>query len=125
MNMPIVAMVTGMVLVGIGLAGYGLSDAPSKTALIPAFFGMPVIICGALALKERFLKHAMHVAAVLGVLGFLAPLGRIIPTAVRGEFRLDLGGICLIGMAVVCGVFVLLCVKSFIDVRKAREAGQE
>jgi len=118
-------MVTGIVLVGIGLAGYGLSDAPSKTALIPAFFGIPIIICGMLGLKEKFLKHAMHAAAVLGVLGFLAPLGRIIPTAIRGEFALDLGGICLIGMAVVCGVFVLLCVKSFIDVRKAREAGQE
>lgn len=125
MNMPVITMVVGILLVLIGLSGYGLSDAPSKTALIPTFFGIPVIICGMLALKEKFLKHAMHAAAVLGVLGFLAPLGRIIPTAIKGDFAFDLGGFCLVGMALVSGIFVLLCVKSFIDVRKAREAGNQ
>lgn len=124
MNMPIITMVAGILLILLGLVGYGGSGMEHKTALIPAFFGMPIVICGALALKEKFLKHAMHVAAVLGVLGLLAPLGRIIPQTLNEGFVFDLAGICLVGMALVSGIFVLLCVKSFIDVRKAREAGE-
>jgi type III secretory pathway component EscS len=64
----------------------------------------------------------MHAAAVFGVLGMLASLARIIQQLTRGEFEFDLKGICLVGMVVISGTFIALCVKSFKDARKAREA---
>jgi hypothetical protein len=43
----------------------------SWTALIPAFFGLPLVILGVLALQEGWRKHAMHAAVVVGLIGFL------------------------------------------------------
>ena len=42
-----------------------------KTALIPAAFGLALLLCGALALKESRKKHAMHAAAMVGLLGWV------------------------------------------------------
>jgi uncharacterized membrane protein len=125
MNMPLIGSVFGVLLIALGVVGFIGGDMEHKTALIPAFVGLPILIASLIGFKESCLKHAMHAAAVLGVLGFLGPLGRIIPQLTRGEFEFDLKGICLVGMAVISGAFVALCVKSFIDVRKAREAAAE
>ncbi|MEM6822515.1 MAG: hypothetical protein AAF558_11310 [Verrucomicrobiota bacterium] len=121
-NMPLVGVVFAILLILVGVGGYVGGDMASKTALIPTFFGLPLLIASALAFKEAFLKHAMHAAAMVGLLGFLAPLGRIIPQAAKGKFEFDLAGICMVLMVVLCGLFTAFCVKSFIDVRKARTA---
>lgn len=122
MNMPLIGTVFGLLLIGIGVGGYVGGDMASKTALIPAFFGLPILIASLIAFKESCLKHGMHVAAVFGVLGFLAPLGRVVPQVLKGKFELNLAGSCMVSMIVVSGVFVALCVKSFKDARRAREA---
>ena len=121
--MPIVSIVMGALLVGLGAYGYSESESKSITAWIPAFVGGPLILCGLIALKESLLKHAMHVAAMLGVIGFLLAAGRLGMLAAKGTLDLtQLGGQSLAGMAALCAVFVALCVKSFIDARKRRQA---
>ena len=40
-------------------------------ALIPAFVGAPLVLAGLVGMVERFLKHAMHLAAMIGLLGCL------------------------------------------------------
>jgi len=122
MNMPLIGSVFGLLLIGIGVGGYVGGDMASKTALIPAFFGLPILIASLIAFKEAFLKHAMHAAAVFGVLAFLAPLGRVIPQTIKGKFELNLAGGCMLAMIVVSGIFIALCIKSFKDARRAREA---
>ena len=123
--MPIVSIVMGALLVGLSAYGY-INGDPAKdkvTAFIPAFVGVPLILCGLIALKESLLKHAMHVAAMLGVIGFLLAAGRLGMLAAKGTLDLtQLGGQSLAGMAALCAVFVALCVKSFIDARKRRQA---
>jgi len=121
-NLPVTGMVIGALLIALGLAGYFAGGRASVTALIPAFFGLPLLLSSALGQKEAWQKHAMHLASVFGLLGFLAPLGRIIPTAAKGEFVLNMAGISMILMVVLCGFFTFLCVKFFIDARKARQA---
>jgi hypothetical protein len=78
-----------------GLAAYGfLGAAPAQrslTALIPAAFGLPLAMCGLLALKDALRKAAMHVAVVFALLGALASGGRglprpRIPAAIRGPW---------------------------------------
>lgn len=124
--MPIVSIVMGALLVGLGVYGYTAAetDTPSVTALIPAFVGGPLILCGLIALKDSLLKHAMHAAAMLGVLGFLAAAGRLGMVAAKGDLDPSkLGTQSLMAMTGLCAVFVALCVRSFIAARRRRLAG--
>jgi hypothetical protein len=120
MNMPRIGIATGILLILTGLAGYFLGGKVSVTALIPAFFGVAIAIASAVGSNERFLKHAMHAAATLGLLGFIAPLGRLIPKAIKDGFELNMASGSMIAMSIICAGFVMLCVKSFVDVRRAR-----
>ena len=67
--MPLVTVVFGIILIAMGAGGYFGTGSESVTALIPAFFGVPMVIAGLLARQEKFLKHAMHAAALLALLG--------------------------------------------------------
>lgn len=119
--MPQSTITAGLILIALGLLGYFVfgGDDPHITALIPAFVGVPIALLGAIAMKPGARKHAMHVAAVLALLGFLAPLGRLIPKATSGELVFNPATFMNIGMAVTCLVLLILCVKSFIAARRA------
>jgi hypothetical protein len=92
----------------------------SWTALIPAITGVPILLSSLLAKNPNKLKMGMHIAVTFGLLGFLAPLGRIIPTAVKGNFELKLSAGCMIAMSLVSAIFVVQCIKSFKAARQAR-----
>lgn len=118
--MPTTAINFGRLLILIGLAGYayGVYNGNSSfTAFIPAAFGLLLLILGYIArAKESMRKHLMHVAVIVGLLGFIMPLIRIIMKI--KEFELSGAVVSQITMAVVCLVFVILCVMSFIKARK-------
>jgi hypothetical protein len=121
---PLITVVFGILLVALGLWGrFGTPEGQnSVTSLIPAFIGAPVILLGLLALKESLLKHTMHLAAMLGLLGFLAAGGRLVTKLIQtgtleGRAALSTGL-----MTSLCGVFVALCVNSFIQARRRRKA---
>lgn len=115
-----------------GTESSALSEAkPSKrsfTALIPAAFGIPLLLCGILALDERKLKHAMHIAAMFGLLGALAGGGRGMMGLGKffsGDPSLNQRSFLYVWlMTLICGAFVVLCVRSFIAVRRQRQAEQ-
>lgn len=116
-------IVYGIIFIVMGLYGYFGISSESITALIPAFFGIPMLILGWLALNEKYLKHAMHGAAVLTLLGFAGTVSGLI------KFFKMLSGVELERpaavtvqaiMSVLCLVFLVLAVKSFIDARKNR-----
>src|SRR5437660_4655501 len=109
-------MVFGILLIGLGLGGFFGTGAEHYTALIPAYFGAALLVLGLLALKDGLRKHAMHLAAMVGLLGVVGALFRPAKTLLSGDTFADpipptLQGI----MALLCAVFVGLCVKSFID----------
>ena len=100
------------------------------TALIPAGFGLLLIVLGLIARAgaNKTRMHAMHVAALLGLLGVALPLWRVIKamTADTAIDPLPVGG--NIAMIVLCGVFLALCIRSFIEariLRKQKEAGAQ
>lgn len=127
--MAIPTIVCGALLVAVGVFGYanatpGDNGKVSPTALIPAFFGAALIVCGVLAFNANFRKHVMHLAVIIGLVGVIGgfmPLVRQYnktgsfdpakPSAVAGEL-----------MIAICAIFVFLCVNSFIAVRRARKA---
>jgi uncharacterized membrane protein len=119
--MPQVTIVYGLALIALGLIGYFATGGVSVTALIPAFFGIPIVIAGWIARNEKMLKHAMHAAAVLGLLGFLGTLRGLIALLTGGEATPAI--VSQATMAVLSAIFVALCVRSFIQARREREAG--
>ncbi len=120
--MPSTAIVSGILLILIGIIGYVFSlidGNTSWTALIPAAFGLVLDILGIAAKQmESLRKHLMHAAVVVGLLGFLASAGRILMKI--SDIKVSLAVFSQVAMAVICLVFVLLCVKSFISARKER-----
>lgn len=118
--MPKITIVFGLFLIIIGLVGYIATNMVSWTALIPAFFGLPLAILGWLASKEKWRKHAMHMAAMVGLLGFVGGAFSFVRPLLSGnEIKLVAASMQAL-MALTCAVFVGLCVKSFIDARRAR-----
>jgi len=116
-----VAIVFGILLIGLGLGGYFGTGSEHITALIPAYFGAALLVLGLLALKDSLRKHAMHLAAMVGLLGVIGALFRPVKTLLSGGSFADPVPPTLQGiMALLCAVFVGLCVKSFIDVRRRR-----
>lgn len=108
-------------LIALGLLGYVGTGAESPTALIPAVFGLLLLLLGLLARNPDRRKLAMHIAVVVGLLGFagtvrsLTNLGPLIsgepvarPAAVMAQSV----------MAVLMGIYVALCIKSFVDARR-------
>jgi hypothetical protein len=116
----------GIFLIVVGLVGYGSSETHAPTALIPAGFGVVLALLGVLALKDSLRKHAMHLAAMVGLIGLLGAAGMGVPKLITmlsgGNVERPLAVISQVVMAAACLVFVGLCVKSFIDARRARAA---
>ena len=61
----------GIALVVLGVGAYVLTSAASVTALIPAFVGIPLLVCAAVARAETRRRPAIVVALAVAVLGAL------------------------------------------------------
>lgn len=122
--MPTVSITCGALLLLIGVLGYissVMTDKASVTALIPAFFGIILILLGILArTKENLRKHLMHAAVLVALLGFLATAGRLVSKL--GELTYSAAVVSQIATAVVCLFFVVLAIKSFADARRGKES---
>jgi hypothetical protein len=116
----------GILLVAISGAFYFAMNPHETATLHPAGIGVLLIVCGALANTENSKRRMlwMHIAVLLGLIGFLT-------TGIRVVIALAHGTASIINMlafderlaiALVCLLFVVLCVRSFIAARRARLA---
>src|SRR5690349_20914986 len=96
--MPSSAIAFGIILILQGIITYFISESKSPTAFIPAIFGV-----------------------LLALFGVLGGLGRgIMKLAQAGTVNLAIGSMLLMG--VICLVFLIMCIRSFIAARRARTA---
>lgn len=110
-----VLFAAALLLLGVGFyLGTGMK---SMTALIPAFFAIPLGVCGLVSRTPRSTKIAMHVAVLVALLGALAPIGMI---ASRWSKMASVAKIELITMMAICALLLVIYVKSFIDARRAK-----
>lgn len=120
--MPTTAIMSGVLLILIGIMGYFFSLADgntSWTALIPAIFGMLLLILGYAAKDSDALrKHLMHAAVLIALIGFIVPLFRIISK--MNDFTISLAILSQIAMSLICLAFVIISVKSFINAGQNR-----
>jgi hypothetical protein len=113
----------GVALIALGLGGYFATGAQSPTALIPAAAGLLLVGFGLLARNPRMRMHAMHGAALVGVLGLAGSIGGVSKVAklLAGEtIARPAAAISRSIMALLCLAFVALTVRSFVAARIAR-----
>ena len=127
--MAIPTLITAILLIVVGVVGYAGQDPNpetgkvSATALIPAGIGVVLAVCGLLAFNDKARKHAMYLAAVVGLFGvFGGFMPLVLPLIKNGTFDpLKPSAIAGELMILLCAVFVGLCVRSFILAKKARK----
>lgn len=117
----------GVVLIVVGIASFVVTGSVHPTALIPVWFGIALILCGVLANTPNARRRMlwMHIAVTIGLIGFIFPAVMAIkdwvaahgaplahPAAVEEQSA----------MAIICLVFTILCVRSFIVARRSRIA---
>jgi fucose 4-O-acetylase-like acetyltransferase len=119
-----VSIFFGALLFILGIVAFVGTGSVHPTALIPIYFGLPLVVFGYLAKSplESRRKLYMHINVTVGLLGFLGSLGKAIQG--YGHAR-SLGidpdmkaiGAQLI-MAALLFIYVMMCVRSFIDARR-------
>lgn len=126
-----VTLVFAALLIALGLVGYLGSGSQFPTALIPLWWGVALAIFGFLAMSpsESRRKLFMHINVTIGLLGFIGALveairgyGKPAPTGVNTSGFLITAETSKITMAVLMLIYVLLCVRSFINARRTRVA---
>jgi hypothetical protein len=141
--MRVPTLIVAVLLIVVGIVGYAGQDPAqgkvSPTALIPAIIGAVIGVCGLLSFSDKLRKHAMHLASVVGLIGVFGgvmPLQRQAKTIREDAEKagapismseawskvdpLKPSAVSGVLTSLICLVFVGLCVKSFIDARKAR-----
>jgi hypothetical protein len=120
-----VTLVFATLFIALGLIGFIGTGSVHYTALIPSALGLLLGIFGALSFSPDAgrRKLFMHINVTLGLLGFLGTVMGLV------QWFQMLAGATLKNppateskavMALLCLVYVALCVRSFIAARKAR-----
>jgi len=116
--MPKTTLIFAFLLIALGVGAFGISS--SRTALLPAYVGVALGLFAGLALLfEGARKHLMHVAALVALLGALAPAAAL---AIRAAKMSPLALSVNLGMLLLSAALLALMVRSFIAVRRAGSA---
>ncbi|MCF7729758.1 MAG: hypothetical protein K9M81_05245 [Chthoniobacterales bacterium] len=118
--MPLLSFIFGLLLNLIGLFGFFGTGATHYTALIPCALGLLLIASGLVAQKEHLRRHAMHGAVLISLIGLLGTASAF----TKIPLLLDHAAgdkapafVAKIATAILCGLFFLLCLRSFIKAR--------
>jgi len=115
------------ILIFLGIVFFVLTGSNAPTSLIPAFFGIVLLVLGFVARTEDSKRRmmVMHIAVTIGLIGFLFPAIRsgkvVLAKYMSGVPIAHLRAVQEEGlMAVICLLYVVLCVRSFIAARRSR-----
>ncbi len=123
--MPIITVITGLLLIIVGIVSRLLSDTTSLTIHIPTAIGVVFVGLGLLARRPTWRKHVMHAAAavaLLAVIGSMPGLVRLPGLLAGQDVGHPLAVIARSLTALICAGFVGLAVRSFIAARLPRQA---
>ena len=123
-----VTYIFGVLLILVGLVGYFVTGSAHPTALIPTWFGLAMVVGGILAVSpsEGRRKLFMHINVTIGLVGLIGAIA----SALHGYGHARSLGMdpdykalaAQLTMAVLLLIYVNLCVRSFIQARRSRQA---
>jgi hypothetical protein len=119
-----ITTVFGVLLALVSVGFWFAMGRATSAALHPAGLGVVLIVCGLLANTENAKQRMlwMHIAVTVGLVGFLLTSINAVLQIVRGTTAVA-SGLPFderVVSALICLIFVILCVRSFIAARKAR-----
>jgi len=117
----------GILLILLAIIGFVATGSTHPTALIPAILGIAFVLFGVMANSENPKKRMlwMHISVTVALLAFLGTIKADIQTIQlsRGvEFPHPAAVLEKGAMSLLCLIYVLFCVRSFIAARRARVA---
>ncbi len=117
--MPKPTLVFAALLIALGVGAFALSGSP--TSLLPAYFGGVLAVLAGLALAYAGARrHLMHAAAVVALLGALAPTAALVIRASKMS-PLALG--VNVSMLALSAALLAMMVRSFVVARRSRTPG--
>ena len=99
------------------MSTWGYIDTSSFTALIPAFFGVILLLLGTMLTNEKLVKLCAHLVVLFTLLILLALIIQVLPGVVE---RGGVGLIRVILMISTSSIAMIVFIKSFINNRKSR-----
>lgn len=119
-----VTLLFAVLLIALGLAGFLHTGSQHPTALIPTWFGLALGVFGLLAIspKERRRKLFMHINVTIGLLGFLGAVAEIVRSLASSKAILMTALVAKTAMAWLLLIYIILCVRSFMNARRSRKA---
>jgi hypothetical protein len=116
-------LVFAALLIALGLAGFLGTGSQHSTALIPTWIGLALGIFGVLAISpsEGRRKLFMHINVTIGLLGLIGTVVEIVRSSLSGKAPDAIAMASKYSLAGLLLVYVILCVRSFIAARRARQ----
>ena len=121
-----VTLIFAVLLAILGIASYIGTGSQHPTALIPLWFGLALGVFGFLAISpsESRRKLFMHINVTIGLIGFIGAAWRALSSysAARSQ-GIAPDHIALAAQGAMAGlllIYVLACVRSFIEARRTR-----
>ena len=116
----------GGILTVLGIVAYVVTGAASVTALIPAFVGVLMLVCAALARRPALHRHSIHGALIIALLGAagslmnVAKLGDLFAGTAERPSAIVVSTI----MFVLLVFYIAMGVRSFIAARRSQAPTQ-
>ena len=124
LNPEKISVLYGTVLIVFAVLVSFISESKSITSYIPAILGAPILIFGLLSLwvpaKQKLFMHLSVLVGLFIFLGGLTVLVRLFSGSLLAEsFWADFSRLF---MSISGAVYLTICIKSFIFIRKQRES---
>lgn len=111
----------GVLLVLLGIGGYVATDMVSPTALIPAAFGLVLLMLGVYGRAEAHRRTAMHLAMGVALVGIIGTFGGVHATIYwlgSGATEWPAAALSKAAMALLLALFLGLGIRSFVRARR-------
>ena len=113
----------GAALVVAGVVAY-LATMTSITALIPAFVGLPILLCGIVGAVTRKPRIPLHIALVIALLGAAGSVMNVVKIGQLFDGSAERPAAIIVSLVlfVLTVVYLALGIRSFVTARRARTA---
>ncbi len=114
-----ITIIFAILLIALGLAGYFGTGSMHPTALIPAWIGAVLAVGGVLSISKSESRRKLfaHVNVTVALLAFIGAAVEIVRSLLKGAPNTT-ALTSKIALAALLLVYIVLCVRSFIDARR-------